>query len=271
MQEILSRESIGSRIRSLRLQNGHSQETVSKFLGMSRGNYSQIELGNQFPTYDMLFKIAIFYSRSYEWLLHGRTLADMLMPDVDLLSPNVGSSAARVPLVRNSDFYNYLTSHSEKDYIDSLSAVDISRAEQEVTYLSGIYRAFEVPDSGMPGIFQQDDVITARSVNRAADIRLNEIYVLITQEEILIRRVVAYFDDTKTLICRTDNPAYPIAVVRMEEICELWQMWGIYSTKVGNIVEQMGQQLKDFKKSVSALKKNVENIKTEAIEESKEG
>lgn len=270
MQEILSKESIGSRIRSLRLQNGHSQETVSKFLGMSRGNYSQIELGNQFPTYDMLFKISIFYSQSYEWLLHGQSFPSILMPDADLPCPNVGSSVAAVHLVKASDLYNYLTSHSDKGYIDSLNSVEISRAQQEVTYLSGIYRAFEVPDSSMPGTLQQGDIITARSVNRASDIRLNEVYVIITQEEILIRRIVAYFDDTKTLICKTDNPNYPIGVIKLEEIGELWQMWGIYSTKVGDIVEQMGHQLKTFEKSVKALKKNVENIKNEAIEESEE-
>ena len=266
MQEILSKEAIGSRIRSLRLQRGHSQETVSKFLGMSRGNYSQIELGNQFPTYDMLYKISIFYSQSYEWLLHGGHFSNMRIPDEDLPRPTGGSSVNKAHLVKNSDFYNYLTSHRKKEYIDNLDAVEINRAEQEVTYISGIYRAFEVSDVGMPGIFQQGDVITARSVNRAADIRLNEIYVLITHEEILIRRIVAYFDDTKTLICKTDNSNYPIAVVRMEDLSELWQMWGIYSTKVGNIVEQMGQQLKNFKKSISALKKNVEDIQAESVE-----
>ncbi|WP_276348107.1 helix-turn-helix domain-containing protein [Daejeonella sp. JGW-45] len=263
MQEILSRESIGSRIRSLRVQNNHSQETVSKFLGMSRGNYSQIELGNQFPTYDMLYKISIFYNKSYEWLLHGQ---HAVLPDKALPKPTLGSSASTVHLVKNSDFYHYLTSRSKKAYIDSLGTVDISRAEQEVTYLSGVYRAFEVPDSGMNGIFQQGDVVTARCASRISDIRLNEFYVLITHEEILVRRVAAYFADTKTLVCKTDNPGYPIVVIKADDLCELWQVWGIYSTKVGDIVEQMGRQLKKFEKSITVLKKNIENIKTEVIE-----
>jgi transcriptional regulator with XRE-family HTH domain len=270
MQEILSKESIGSRIRGLRDKNDYSQETVAKYLGMSRGNYSQIELGNQFPTYEMLFKISIFYNKSYEWLLHGPRYVNSVIPDRALPKPQVGSGLDTIHLVQNADFYNYLNSRAQKAYIDSLKTVDLTQAEQEVSYLSGVYRAFQVPDSGMYKTIQQDDVITGRSVSRSSEIRLNEVYVLVTPAEILVRRVVAYFDDTKTLVCKTDNPSFPVLVVKIEELCELWQVWGIYSTKVGEIVEQMGRQLKKFEKSISTLKNNIENIKAEAIEEKKQ-
>ena len=71
MQEILSKKNIGERIKILRITNNHSQLFVADILSLSRSNYSQIELGNQFPTFETLYTISRYYSKSYEWLLHG--------------------------------------------------------------------------------------------------------------------------------------------------------------------------------------------------------
>ncbi|WP_084240756.1 helix-turn-helix domain-containing protein [Pedobacter africanus] len=71
MEEILSKKDIGERIRVLRLTNGLSQAFIANILNLSRSNYSQIELGNQYPTFNTLHEIARYYSKTYDWLLHG--------------------------------------------------------------------------------------------------------------------------------------------------------------------------------------------------------
>ena len=71
MQEILSKVLIGERIKNLRIDHNLSQATIAGILSISRSNYSQIELGNQYPTFDTLHLIARYYSKSYEWILHG--------------------------------------------------------------------------------------------------------------------------------------------------------------------------------------------------------
>jgi len=75
MQEIPSKKAVGERIKNLRKKNKLSQVFISDQLGISRSNYSQIELGNQFPSYTSLHIIARYYSKSYEWLLHGEESA----------------------------------------------------------------------------------------------------------------------------------------------------------------------------------------------------
>ena len=72
MQEILSKKKIGVRVKNLRLDNKFSQAYVSQKLKISRSNYSQIELGNQYPTFTTLNALSKHYNKSYEWLLHGR-------------------------------------------------------------------------------------------------------------------------------------------------------------------------------------------------------
>nr|WP_068891625.1 helix-turn-helix transcriptional regulator [Pedobacter panaciterrae] len=71
MQEILSKVHVGERIKNLRIEHNLSQAVIANILNISRSNYSQIELGNQFPSFDTLHLIARYYSKSYEWILHG--------------------------------------------------------------------------------------------------------------------------------------------------------------------------------------------------------
>ena len=71
MQEIPSKKNIGERIRSLRIENGFSQSFLAGILDLSRSNYSQIELGKQFPSFNTLHTVAQYYGKTYEWLLHG--------------------------------------------------------------------------------------------------------------------------------------------------------------------------------------------------------
>jgi len=72
MQEILSKKLLGERIKSLRIEKAYAQSHVANFLNLSRSNYSQIELGNQYPTFHTLSILSQHYNRSYEWLLHGK-------------------------------------------------------------------------------------------------------------------------------------------------------------------------------------------------------
>lgn len=73
MQEILSKKEIGERIKELRVGSGLSQAFIANILSLSRSNYSQIELGNQYPSFNTLHEIARYYTKSYDWLLHGTT------------------------------------------------------------------------------------------------------------------------------------------------------------------------------------------------------
>lgn len=91
MQEILSKKSLGERIKSLRIEKEHAQSYVAKLLNLSRSNYSQIELGNQYPTFNTLYILSRYYNKSYDWLLHG--------PDED--GASAADSQKDVPVLMN--------------------------------------------------------------------------------------------------------------------------------------------------------------------------
>lgn len=71
MQEIPSRKEISERVKKLRTDHKLSQAAIAQKLNISRSNYSQIELGNQFPTFNTIHLMARYYGKSYDWILHG--------------------------------------------------------------------------------------------------------------------------------------------------------------------------------------------------------
>lgn len=112
MQEILSKKILGERIKSLRLEKAYAQADVASFLNLSRSNYSQIELGNQYPTFQTLNVLSRHYNKSYEWLLHGKDIQQ---------EPPVNNSLATVLKDLESHLNNF--SQSLKKLEDELQMI----------------------------------------------------------------------------------------------------------------------------------------------------
>ena len=66
-------------IRSLRIDNGHTQKQIAEILGVSQNTYSQYEIGVLNYPIDALIKLADFYNVSIDYLL-GRTSTKMPYP-----------------------------------------------------------------------------------------------------------------------------------------------------------------------------------------------
>jgi len=59
-------------IRSLRVDNGYTQQQIAEYLNIKQNTYSQYEVGTLNYPVDTLMKLADFYNVSVDYLL-GRT------------------------------------------------------------------------------------------------------------------------------------------------------------------------------------------------------
>ena len=59
-------------IRSIRIDNGYTQDQIAKYLGISQNTYSQYEIGVLNYPVDAIVRLADFYGVSTDYLL-GRT------------------------------------------------------------------------------------------------------------------------------------------------------------------------------------------------------
>ncbi|NQI85497.1 helix-turn-helix transcriptional regulator [Streptococcus suis] len=71
---------LGTRLQTLRIDNGKNKEELSVYLNMTVDAYSRYETGKRQPSVDNLVKLAIFYGVSLDYLL-GRD--DIEMPVFD--------------------------------------------------------------------------------------------------------------------------------------------------------------------------------------------
>ena len=65
---------IGSRIKLLRLTLGHSQESFSEHLHISREHLARIESGSRNPSIDLIIEIADAADVTLDYLILGKTV-----------------------------------------------------------------------------------------------------------------------------------------------------------------------------------------------------
>lgn len=63
------KENITNQIKTLRKQNGYTQQQVADLVNISRSAYSQYEMGIKQPTVDTLYKLADLYKCSIDYLV----------------------------------------------------------------------------------------------------------------------------------------------------------------------------------------------------------
>jgi len=63
---------LGERLKKLRLENNITQDDVAKSVNISRSNINNIENNANYPSVDLLSKLASFYNVSLDYLL-GKT------------------------------------------------------------------------------------------------------------------------------------------------------------------------------------------------------
>lgn len=75
-------QQLGLRIRELRLQRGWSQKTLAERLHINKSVVSYYELGERYPTYDILLGLADIFHVSTDYLLKGGQDRQMNITDL---------------------------------------------------------------------------------------------------------------------------------------------------------------------------------------------
>lgn len=66
------RKTIGLRLKEIRKALSFTQEVMARTLGTGRPNYTRIEIGDTFLNHIILYKLAMEFSISMDWLICGR-------------------------------------------------------------------------------------------------------------------------------------------------------------------------------------------------------
>ncbi len=97
----------------------------------------------------------------------------------------------------------------------------------------GTYRAFEVSGVSMSPTFGHRDIVVCSVVDRKELLKPWECYVVVTSENVLLKRISATITDPKgTVELHSDNPGYEPYRIPVADIMQLWMVRGYLSSSI---------------------------------------
>lgn len=140
-----------------------------------------------------------------------RVLTTITTPDADEL-------IVHVPLPAQSVYAGEL---SDPSFVESLPTYSLP----DYKYKVGTHRSFDVPgDSMEPTLFEGDKVVCAflEPTLWQTGIKDNYAYVIVTRNDVAVKRVKNYLADSKELEVISDNSFYETYRIPLSDLREIW-------------------------------------------------
>jgi hypothetical protein len=152
----------------------------------------------------------------------------------------------------------YRQRYFDMEYIKELSSFTLPN------FNTGTYRAFEVEGDSMHPTIRHSDFVICSYVENWEYIRPRHVYVIVTSEYVLIKRIVGDLKEKPAVELQSDNSYYPPFRLPIDEIKEVWQVRGILTTQIPanlyevqerlvSMIETLGRNATDTQSLVKEL------------------
>jgi transcriptional regulator with XRE-family HTH domain len=287
----VDKKAIGARIKALRNSKQLSQDQLGVVLGVTKGGVSQFENGKILPSLEVLNKISAQFRVSFDFLLSGtnlqfeadkesgketgketgknlaldKTKGTQIEQPVRPITVTVDHTLNEViTFVPTRAQAGYLIGYGDPEYIKELPSFGFPG------FNNGTYRAFEVEGYSMlqyegAGLYPKDIVIAEYVENPQNSIRDNRVYVVASDEGLLIKRCINRLESHGKLICNSDNKNgdYPPYILDAHEIKEVWEFKGKFSRqipKATKVYEEIGDLQAKYTLMESEMKKTNQQL-----------
>lgn len=188
---------------------------------------SEILKGRRNVTVELTRKLVEHYKICPKFLYTGQgkilpTQEDEAKKDVLVVvaDHNNNERIVHVPYAAQAGYGGQLT---DPEYISELPTFTLP----DQYFQSGTFRSFDVSgDSMEPTLFEGERVVCSFTEKDAwkHSIKSNHVYVVITQDDIVVKRVENKLQENGCFILNSDNEYYPPRIVPGDEVLELWSI-----------------------------------------------
>lgn len=253
---------ISSNLKFLRKSKGFTQQQMADELGIKRASIGAYEENRAEPKYDLLNKIADYFSLTMDELVNEE-IDEKWKP-----KPKSKSSNLRVLSItvdqddrENIEFVpvkasaGYLNGYADPEYVKELPRFSLPMFSQ------GTYRAFEIKgDSMLP--LPSGSIIIAEYVENWKDIKADHTYVVVSKNEgVVYKRVGQRFKEDRGLKLISDNKAYEPYWVDVDDIIEVWKAKAYISTQLPEprkepTLEGLSEMIAQMQKTINTVAEN---------------
>ena len=139
-----------------------------------------------------------------------------LMPKVIVLEEEDGEKE-RIPLVPVKAQAGYLQGYDDPKFIRKLPMYNLPGMR------NGTFRMFQVEGLSMYPTLQSGSYVVGQFVEDWQHISNNRIYVVVSTEGVIVKRVLNKIEKYGSLYCKSDNRVFPHINVRLNDVKEIWE------------------------------------------------
>jgi transcriptional regulator with XRE-family HTH domain len=291
---------IQERIKQIRVESGLTQEEFAEKIGLKRGNYSQIELGRQMPTFEVITQIARNFNKSYAYLIEGheepsKNVHLTVHPTVHPKEAGaIESYTKKGDKVKNGANALSKAAPPIEHVIDTtglkvIPILDVRAAagvsgvlnpdyitEEDVIRLpatmikSGLHASIRIKGPSMAPTLQDGGYLVIRYLEPSEwqNMKSENIYFVVDQEgAAYVKRVKNRLSaDKGFIVCTSDNPdkvSHPNFNLQYDEISHIWRAEWYFSAKMPNIHDTYFNRVSNLEDQVQLLANEVRSIKTQ--------
>lgn len=181
-----------------------------------------------------------------------------LMPKVIVLKDE-DVEEERIPLVPVMAQAGYLQGYDDPQYIKELPMYNLPGMR------NGTFRIFQVEGLSMYPTLQSGSYVVGQFVEDWEHISDNRIYVVVSTEGVIVKRVLNRIEKYGSLYCKSDNRVFPHINVRLNDVREIWECKMHLSFDFLDPVPEY-QKIADLEADVQFLKQRVEQLEEEKAE-----
>lgn len=178
-----------------------------------------------------------------------------LMPKVIVLKDE-DVEEERIPLVPVMAQAGYLQGYDDPQYIKELPMYNLPGMR------NGTFRIFQVEGLSMYPTLQSGSYVVGQFVEDWEHISDNRIYVVVSTEGVIVKRVLNRIEKYGSLYCKSDNRVFPHINVKLKDVKEIWECKMHLSFDFLDPVPEY-QKIADLEADVQFLKQRVEQLEEE--------
>lgn len=123
-------------------------------------------------------------------------------------------------------------------------------------YQQGSYIAIQIGGDSMHPTILHSDYVIAKELDGIRRIRNGYIYVVVTLDSVLCKRVY-HIDDTSYIEIVSDNDTYPMDTIPLNELQRLYEVDSRLSTNLRNYNNDIRRDIAEMKTEMSELKRQI--------------
>ncbi len=223
-------------------------------LSYSPQSWLKILKGERDVTLDLLKKATEVYEFNPEFMIsgHGKRLRNSEDSEGFQAHEEINKTIVHIPITAKA---GYADQFNNPVFARELKFYSLPMDY----YRHGSFRSFEVEGDSMEPVLNNGEIVVCTKLDDQAlwqnNIKTGYVYVVITQNDIVVKRVINLLKDEKTLQLVSDNTNYPDIIVQQEDIHEIW----LLKMKISPFAHSRVNLRQEMIENYSELKKTIKN------------